>query len=184
MLTHCKYGGGGGNGRICISNKFPVNGSRDHRGPHVENHGLNQRAKTLPAWQKCSFAKSSELFSAERRAGKLWVLCSSSCPPRACFYPYEPLCSGWGLRLEEPSCWAPSARPVHSRVSSDSILITEGRAWSRAAHSTASREVLACGLGLEKLREELRQATAQACLCTLSVATDRMRVGHRPARWR
>jgi hypothetical protein len=43
---------------------------------------------------------------------------------------------------------------MHSRVSSDSILIIEGRVWSQAANSAALWEVLLFGLGLEKLTWE------------------------------
>lgn len=55
--------------------------------------------------------------------------------------------------------------------------------WSRAANSLASREVLPFGLGLEKPKWELWQTTARACLSTLSVATNRVRLGHSLARW-
>lgn len=86
--------------------------------------------------------------------------------------------------LENPCGWVLSARPMHSRVSSDSILMIEGRVWSREANSVALREVLPFGLGLEKLKWELWQATARACLSTLSVAANRVRVGLSLARWR
>lgn len=102
-----------------------------------------------------------------------------------CTFPrHVPLPYGQDIWLEEPCCWALSARPMHSRASSDSILMIEGRVWWRAANSVASREVLPFGLGLEKLEWELWRATPRACLSTLSVATDEVRVGHSPARWR
>lgn len=44
--------------------------------------------------------------------------------------------------------------PEHSRVSSDSVLIIEGRVWSQAANSADLWEVLLFGFGLEKLMWE------------------------------
>lgn len=75
--------------------------------------------------------------------------------PPCIFPPHVSCCYGQDIWLEEPCGWVLSARPMHSRASSDSILMIEGRVWSRAANSVALREVLPFGLGLEKLKWEL-----------------------------
>lgn len=142
--------------RICLANKVPGSGSRDYQGPHLESHCLNRRAKMCTARRKHSpggstlQAESSEVsVQREEKAN------AGPCAPRCVFPPAVPLCYGRDIRLEEPRCWALSARPTHSRVSSDSILMIKGRVWSQAANRVASREVLPLGSGLEKLKWEL-----------------------------
>lgn len=63
-----------------------------------------------------------------------------------------------------------SARPVHSKVSSDSITMIEVRVWSQTANSSALWGVLLFGLGLEKPTWGCWQATSQTCLFIFSVA--------------
>lgn len=77
-----------------------------------------------------------------------------------------------------------STRLMHSWASSDSIPLIQGRVRSQAANSVASREVLPFRLGPEKLKWELCRVSARACLFTLYVATDRVKVGHSTASWR
>lgn len=55
---------------MCIFDKFLVHGSRDHQGPPLENHCLNQEPRCLLQCRSALEAKSSELLSAERKAEK------------------------------------------------------------------------------------------------------------------
>lgn len=62
--------------KICILNKLPANGSKDHQESHLEKPSVINGPRYL-LHVKSLQAESSELFSAEKRVGK----CRALSPP-------------------------------------------------------------------------------------------------------